>query len=190
MTQIKPSLAALTDIGDIAIDPSTFTINTLTPDGIKQITTSAGTISASTPPSRRVMEDNRPGVAQKPLAIRVSIDDFERLSRNDDAHLIRLIQNANNQLHRAIQDETRCADCRNLEIKVEQHDDQLRATTNHVLTAQCGLRKPGMTNVVCPDGRVSGVADQSLYQPESIVYAPEVTPKANPDQPTGFDEAW
>lgn len=192
MTQIKSSLATLTDIGDIAIDPSTFTLNTLTPDGIKQISVGTGVLATELRQvvPQAVMEDNRPTVAEKPLAIRVSVSDFDRLSHNDDVHLIRLIQNANDKLRHAIQADTRCADCRNLEVKVEEFQDLARASSSYVLTTACRLRKSGITKVVCPDGRVSDATGQSLYQPEVPVYVPEVKPKANPDRPTGFDDAW
>lgn len=187
---IKSSLSQLTELGDIAIDPSTFTINTLTPNGIEQITTSAGVLTTET---RRVVPeavDNRPGVAEKPLALKVSVTDFERLSHNDHTHLVRLIQDANERLRHAIHSDTRCAHCQHLAIKVEEHENLTRATTDHILMTQCGLKKRGMSKVVCPDGRVSGSPDQSLYL-DAPIYVPEVTPKADPDKPsTSFDEAW
>lgn len=186
---VKSTLAQLTEIGDLAFDPGTLTISTLTADGISTIGASSITAGMITPPLPPVVEDNRPTIAEKPLAIQVSVSDFERLSHNDSGHMIRLITDATERLRRTIQGDTRCGDCRHLRIKAEQQDDMMRAETRHILMTQCGLRQPGMVGMVCPDGRSTSVSQNPTLEIAS--WEPEVTPKADPDKPsTTFDEAW
>jgi hypothetical protein len=185
---IKGSLSELTTIGDMAFDPSALTISTLTADGIKTMTgISASAIGPVLPPS--VVEDTRLTIAEKPLAIQVSVSDFERLSHNNADHMMRLINDASEKLRRTIQSDTRCGGCAHMSIKVDKLEDMMRAETRHILTTTCGLRKPGMVGVVCPDGRATSVRQNPTLEIAS--YQPEVTPKADPDKPsTTFDEAW
>lgn len=188
---IKGSLAELAAIGDIAIDPSTFTINTMTPDGIKTMTTGvlATSVSSVVP---GVVEDNRPTLAEKRLAINVSISDFERLSHNDSGHLMRLINDASEKLRRTIVADTRCGGCPYQTIKVHEQQDMVRAETRHILTGDCERRKPGMTGVVCPDGRATSVKPATTLEVNDwIPIDPPSSPKVNPDAPTTAQgDAW
>lgn len=179
----------MTAIGDVSIDPKTMTMNMLTGDGIKKV--DIGTPSTSVTAFPRVVEDNRPTIAEKPLAVQVvSVSDFERLSHNASGHMIRLITNAGERLRRTVQADTRCGDCQHVRIKVEQQEDLMRAETRHILMTECGVRQPGMTGLVCPDGRATGVS-RELPILDATAYTPEVTPKADPDKPsTTFEETW
>ena len=192
---IKSSLSQLAEIGDIAIDPSTFTINTLTPDGIKQMVTtgisSIGPVGSSSITRAPTVEDNRPTIAEKPLAMQVAITDFERLSNNDAQFMLRLINDASEKLRRAVMADTRCGGCHNMTLKVEQREDMMRAETRHILSTECRVRQPGMVGLVCPDGRASSVKPLALEDYVTVHHPSQVTPKADPDKPsTTFDETW
>lgn len=195
MTQLinmKHSPSDLTTIGDMAIDPMTFVMKVMTADGIKTVTTGAGAMATDTGIKAATFEDNRPTLAEKRLAINISVSDFERLSNNDSGHLMRLINDASEKLRRSIVADTRCGGCPHQTIKVHEHPDMLRAETRHILTGDCERRKPGMTGVVCPDGRATSVKPAThLDVNDWFVEAEPSKPKANPDAPTTAQgDAW
>lgn len=149
------------------------------------ITSNNSLHTLATPPA----PDSRATVVQKRLAIQVSVSDFDRLNNNDTDHLVRLIHNAQEKLRHEISANTRCADCPNLQVKVEKREDIMMARTRHILTTECKLRQPGMIAVVCPSGSVASVNLESITPLE--MEDEGITPPPDPDRPaTTFDDAW
>lgn len=148
----------------------------------------------------KTVEDNRPTVVEKPLAIEAEIEAWKIQDANFDV-VMKTVVDAGRKLMHACQADTRCGGCERLTYKHEQMQDHMRDTTRIRLTSKCKtLEIPNITVVVCPDGRATsrhgGGATRTL-EPTNLEKAvtyhqpPQKEVSVNPDVPkTAMDESW
>lgn len=139
---------------------------------------------------------NKKTVFANPLAIRVSMSDYDRLSRSED-YAVRLLHDARDKLVRTVANETQCSGCPHMDVRVDQQENPIRGATEFQLRTTCKQAKKGMTSVVCPDGSITSVNTSGLdrsrvsFRPAPMVFKPAEDYKP-PDQPTTNtgDTAW
>jgi len=140
---------------------------------------------------------NEKTVFANPLAISTVVDDYTASHARDDRMVARLLEDAHQKLMRTVANETRCAQCRRLDVAVDQNPNPMSGSTEYRLRTVCKQAQKGMTSLVCPDGSLTSVNTSGLdrsrvsFRPPPMVWKPEESHKPA-DQPTTNtgDTAW
>lgn len=140
---------------------------------------------------------NEKTVFANPLAISTVVDDYTASNARDDHMVARLLEDSHQKLMRTVSNETRCAGCSHLDVKVEQNQNPMKGSTDYRLRTVCNLAKKGMTSLVCPDGSLTSMNTSGLdrgrviFRQPPMVYMPPEDHKPA-DQPTtkSDDTAW
>jgi hypothetical protein len=198
--------------GDLFYDRTTATLHVATgTGGLSEITSPQfTTIEAHGVKYKTQTFEDRPTVFGSPLRIQWSVSDVEVLNAQDAHTFASELMRVNAQkLKMAIAHD--CADCLNCpkcDIKVQQHQDDIRQRTNFIMQASCKSDRHTAHMTMCPNGKAAVVKGSTALVPDlammpqtlftdistTMVPTPEPQPYMRPTSPdtpmTAADEAW